>query len=265
MIKNFKFMSSTFIMAVALAAPQLSHAMDPEFLDTPKEVWGLCVKQAAYEQCLEEKTPVTLGKTLGNLAVVCVNWKNFIVDEMQVGTSSWKAWYGVTPKNEDIYQQFLNGILIYRPNPQSDEGIITLKISELLNPLSCTFDLSTCGDRGQYLSISTGYRKGKKQENSNKLEIWLAPKFIIEKNLQSSAGHLQSIMGNWNEEIAPIGIFWTFGEWSDLYGCDYLNNIKLDDICSKNIFEHWLRAKQMKDARYNPLICQNFTFICKPK
>ncbi|MBA3814681.1 MAG: hypothetical protein H0X26_09440 [Alphaproteobacteria bacterium] len=98
MVKNFKIMSSTFLMAVTLVAPQLSYAMEPEFKDIPKDVWGICIKQAAYEQCLKEENPVTLNKTLGNLELVCEEWRYIINIEMKVNTPSWKAWYGVTPQ-----------------------------------------------------------------------------------------------------------------------------------------------------------------------
>src|SRR6185437_1995335 len=74
--------------------------------------------------------------------------------------------------HEETYKRFYNGVLIYRPNPTSPDRQIKLPVASLEYPLNGTFDLSKCGDMGQYLSISTGYRKKKNPENAGKLEIW---------------------------------------------------------------------------------------------
>jgi hypothetical protein len=117
---------------------------------------------------------------------------------------------------EDIYLRFLNGKLIYRPTEGSDVGKIELPIAALSNPLEGEFDLSRCGDTGQYLSINTGYRKGKKTANASKVEIWFVPRFVVEKELRATATHFQKIMTaeKWPES-APIGIFWTWGGWDN--------------------------------------------------
>jgi hypothetical protein len=311
-----KYLSLVVVLTTFLLTTS-AFAMDTGFTEMPQEVRGLVVRQAAYEQLLDNKAPVTLKKTLGNLerpailvlalkgfeetiksvtsrkdkvhviayaddfvitgatkAVleneimpvvvaflkerglelstektkithvddVCKEWQPFIEDELKVGAPIWKARYGVTPENEHIYQQFLNGVLIYRPNPQSDEGMVELKISDLPNPLEGTFDLSGCGDTGKYLSISTGYRKETISENSDKLEIQLAPRLMIEKNLGSSAGHFLPIMDNWNEETAPIGIFWSWGGGSNLSRYDFLTTMRTHEISSKNLYETSLHA-----------------------
>ncbi len=122
---------------------------------------------------------------------------------------------------EAIYERFLNGKLIYKPNKENDIGKIELRIADLANPLEGTFDLSRCGDAGNYLSISTGYRKGKKPENAGKVEIWFSPHFLIEKNLKGSACHFNEIVGSWNPFTAPVGTFFTGGEWDDLWCYQY--------------------------------------------
>jgi len=140
---------------------------------------------------------------------------------------------------EDIYDRFLNGKLIYKPDPNSDEGKVELRIADLEDPLNGTFDLSRCGDTGEYLSISTGYRKEKKQENFNKVEIWLAPRFLIEKELNGTAAHFKPIMGNWKQE-APVGLFWTHGNWAvDDRDMDYLVTESMDDLSKINLYENW--------------------------
>jgi hypothetical protein len=119
---------------------------------------------------------------------------------------------------EEIYLKFLNGKLIYKPNEGSDEEKIELPIIALENPLEGEFDLSQCGNAGQHLSISTGYRKRKKPENANKVEVWFAPRFLIEEIIKTTRKDFH--MDKWSQE-SPIGIFWTWGgynyskDWDD--------------------------------------------------
>jgi len=144
---------------------------------------------------------------------------------------------------EDIYDRFLNGKLIYKPNPNSDEGKVELRIADLEDPLNGTFDLSHCGNTGKYLSISTGYRKGKKPENEGKVEIWFAPRFLIEKELNGAAAHFKKIMGNWKQE-APVGMFWTWGGSDDMsYGnYDYLTNEGMENLSKIDLYENWKKS-----------------------
>lgn len=146
-------------------------------------------------------------------------------------------------EHEEAFQTFLNGTLIYRPIQDSDEGIIKLKISDLKNPLDGTFDLSQCGDAGKDLSISTGYRKGIRPENKKKLEVWLVPWFLIKKHLDSTACHFKDIMDDWDEKNAAFGIFFTSGHWNNLEWYDYLTRSTPYDITSKNLSDNWWRSR----------------------
>jgi len=144
---------------------------------------------------------------------------------------------------EEIYQRFLNGLLIYRPMKGSDVGMITLPISELRNPLEGTFDLSRCGDTGKYLSISTGYRKRKKPENAGKIEIWLAPRFLIEKELNTTAKHFQAIFPTkWNAN-APVGMFWTWSGDAALSSMDYLTTESMNNLSRVAFNEIWKKRR----------------------
>jgi hypothetical protein len=188
-----------------------------------------------------------LYDTLGNLALVCKEWQMVISDEMKVGTPSWKAWYGVTPANEDIYQQFLGGALIYRPDPQSDEGMITLKISALSNPLEGTFDLSQCGTTGRSLSISTGYRNVYTPANDNNVEIWLTPRFLVDKKMPHLAPnhHIRAVVGKWDGERAPFGIFWTWGGWNaadQIAYCDYLTKESMGALSTEHLLKKYHKS-----------------------
>lgn len=144
---------------------------------------------------------------------------------------------------EEVYRRFFKGVLIYKKG-QPDE--VRLPIAALANPLKGVFDLSQCGDSGQYLSIATGYRKGKKAKNANKVEIWLAPRFLIERNLATSASHLQPIMGDWNAATAPAGVFWTWGGWDNMGYFDYLTTNSFDDLGSEDLLEKYGRVQRAR-------------------
>jgi len=145
---------------------------------------------------------------------------------------------------EDVYDRFLNGKLIYRPNPNSDEGKVELRIADLADPLEGTFDLSLCGDMGKYLSIATGYRKGKKPENKDKLEIWFAPRFLIEKELKGAAAHFKEIMRKWKQE-SPVGMFWTYGNWAaDDHDIDCLVTESMESLSKIDLYENWKKGER---------------------
>jgi predicted GTPase len=164
---------------------------------------------------------------------------------------------------EQIYRRFLNGVLIYRPDGKSDEGRINLPIASLVNPLEGTFDLSQCGDTGKSLSISTGYRKGKKAENATKLEIWFTPRFLVEKELQGTASHFQEIFPAKWKDNAPVGIIWTWGGWdyrSDNF--DYLTMLTMEEISNKNLYDCARAARALPIIRWHRVYHQAFTAEC---
>jgi len=137
----------------------------------------------------------------------------------------------VAQGHEDIYDRFLNGKLIYKPDPNSDEGKVELRIADLEDPLNGTFDLSCCGDiGGKYMSISTGYRKRKNPENATKFEIWIAPRFLIEKELSTMAAHFEDVMNYWVQEEAQVGLFWNWGDWDDLWDHAELIDQSMDEL-----------------------------------
>jgi len=146
---------------------------------------------------------------------------------------------------EEIYRRFVMGKLIYKPDSNSDKGRIELPIRALANPLEGTFDLSQCGDSGKYLSISTGYRKGKKAENEDKVEVWLAPRFLIEKNRAGSASHFKPIMSGWSAASAPVGIFWTWGESDDLTDYHHLTEDSIDSLSDHSFIDMFWKSWDM--------------------
>jgi hypothetical protein len=142
---------------------------------------------------------------------------------------------------EAIYKRFLNGGLIYRPNPDNDAGRIDMLIRDLANPLEGTFDLSNCDDTGRYLSISTGYRKQVNPANAERVEIWIAPKFLIEKEFTARARHFRDIAGKWAPD-ATVGIFWAWGGDEDLASYDYLTDQRTDSLSQINLHENWRKS-----------------------
>jgi hypothetical protein len=147
---------------------------------------------------------------------------------------------------EAIYQRFLNGVLIYRPKPDNDAGMIKLPIAALRNPLESTFDLSKCGDIGQYLSISTGYRKRVNPANANKVEIWIAPRFLIDAGLKGDAKHFQAIAGSWAPD-APVGIFWTWGGTNNLNDYVHLVTMNMENLSKNNLYENFASGDDAHD------------------
>jgi hypothetical protein len=135
-------------------------------------------------------------------------------------------------------RQYLNGKLIY--TPRGSNGLkIELPIASLLNPFEHCLNLSQCGGSGKYLSINSGYRLGQKEENINKVEVWIAPRFLVEKELSRTARHLQPIVDKWNLAGVPVGLFWTCGEWSNASWYDYVITDSFERLSDSNLNEKW--------------------------
>jgi hypothetical protein len=208
MTRKLKLLSSSFIMALTLATPFATHAMEPEE---------------------DHKAAHTTSRPF--------NIHTYMALSLGLTDQHMNPIYHSTPQLAD-YPRFLNGKLIYKPDPYSDEGMVVMRIADLANPLDGEFDLSEFGgDAGQYLSINTGYPKGKRPKNKDKVEIWFAPHFVIEENFQGSASHFNDIMAGWNAEAAPVGIFWTWGNWRVTDWYDYLITQSFDELSDgKNLY-----------------------------
>lgn len=109
--------------------------------------------------------------------------------------------------HEEFYLRFIKGKLTYRLNPDSDVGKIELPFAALTNPLEGTFDLSQCGDAGQYLSISTGSPKQEKSTNSNTRKVWIIPRFMIKKELLDTTQLLRPSLPEWTLPSSLIDMF----------------------------------------------------------
>ena len=217
----------------------------------PQEMTQKVLTHASRLNILDLGSAVSLKSFYSAYAtwqLVCKDWKNIIGAEdnkKEFFINSIISAYKLLGY-EDACERFLNGKLIYRSRGESKVGIITLRIFDLEKPLGGTFDLSQCGDVDKYLSISTGYRKGKQAENEDKLEIWFAPRFLVEKELATTAAHFQDIYDNWND-CATVGIVWTWGGWDHLGWYDYLTSENTDNLSKINLYENWQKRLVSKE------------------
>lgn len=141
---------------------------------------------------------------------------------------------------EDVYLRFVKGYLVYRPNPKNNVGRVELPIGAFPNPLEGTFDLSrfveATRNAAGLLTVSVGYKKERSAVNLSRVEVWVVPKFIVEKDQATIAAHFSPIIG---EFIAPVGLFWTTENDEDLKPYDYLVASSLDEIASKSLYHLW--------------------------
>lgn len=211
------------------------------FIKIPTFVKRYILEIAAIEMGRERKNA-------GNLSLVCQEWNRTLKDDFDKNQDKIKKdwlkglqeYYGmVTPEKEEIFNKFYNGKLTYE--------WLNLPIAALKNPLEGTFDLSQCGTTGRELSISTGYRKRRKPENESKLEIWIVPRFVVEKELNTTAAHFKDIFPEKWPETAHVGIFWTWYSWDVLRKYQYLTNQNMVDICNNNLKE---KHEEMQPSVY---------------
>ncbi len=230
---------------------------------------------------MSEKTKTTnfrdIMKNIGiPLSLVCKDWNEII-------SRNSKNWicehFNIPPQHRDVFWSLFKGRLTYKPNPNSEEDQVNLFISSFPNPLEGEFDLSKCGDTGHYLSINMGYRKVQTPANALKIEIWVLPRFLVNKELPSIAEkhHLRAVItsGHWDAARAPIGIFWTWGgenaddhmsscDYYHMSSCDYLTTESMEDLGSENLLRKYKKSAIEDAGSLHPhgLVSpsENFTF-----
>ena len=172
--------------------------------------------------------------------------------------------------HEDVYRKFLGGKLIYKPDPSSDRVKIELLIADLDNPLEAEFYLSGCGDSKRYISIHTGYKK-RGEVSANKVEIWLTPRFVVERDLRGSSSHFSSVLDSrrwgiddWREET--IGVFYTYPWFSGLrdLNFDYSTTQSSRSFRDTSLSELWEQAHRNR-MRYEDRGSWNPPFWFIPK
>lgn len=230
-MKKFKLLSTSLIVALSFASSQASYGMEDapfEFNKLAKPLQKKILDMAIYQQAIDT------GKSPGNIEATCKVFHNIIgedtenfnqnikLDEKESSPLKFntrlafleglKGYYKITTQEQTkVFNRIYNGKLIY--TDPATKKTTELPISALKHPLKGTFDLSNCGDTGQYLSINMGYRKKMNSKNAVKGETWVAPRFLIEKELNANASHFRPIMRDWDMGLAPVGMFWNRGGW----------------------------------------------------
>jgi hypothetical protein len=136
---------------------------------------------------------------------------------------------------------FYNGVLRYTST--NDGPVVELKFLDLKNKdQKGTFDLSACGNTGDHLVITINPDRFCEIEGANKDKTVTAivPYHWIKKITESNTDHpLASLMAGWDPDIAPIGMFWRYGNLTDLTRVDSLTNARMSVISGCNLFELW--------------------------
>lgn len=237
----------TLFALLALGCQQ-TQAMEKEesenILQIPVEMQSRTINAMFFM----EKTDKTNFRDIGiNLSLVCKNWREIIGKNAK----NWLCQYfNIDEKDKDIFWHLFKGKIIYKPDPNSDNGRVDVFISALPNPLEGTFDLSQCGETGKHLSISTGYRKVTKLENANKVEIWFTPRFLVKKEINTTAGHLKAIFPSKWSESAQVGMLVTWGGSNEMERYDYLTTENVNNLSNIKLHENW-----KKTSGENPVVC----------
>lgn len=189
----------------------------------PQEITSEILNQTSMCKILDQGTEVSFKSSMGDLRLICKNWKNIIDEEIDQNKTR-ETW---NKKKQDFFinflistyktighgeecQLFLNGKLKYTP----DKGApVFLPIANLEHPFSGQFNLSLCGDASKYLIISTGSRKERRWEDNNKLEVWYSPCFFVKENplYKELIRFYPKLSMNCDNQDKPIGIFWNWG------------------------------------------------------
>jgi hypothetical protein len=205
------------------------------------------------------------------LRTVCKQWSQIINNDLVSNAMHLGC--------QQICPEFYNGKLIFRPKAGSDEGMMVFKISELWNPQGGTFKISQCKieirdknggiklvNVSDFLSISTGYRKGKKAENINKLEIWFPLRFLVEKELGTTAGHLKVIFPSKWPESAEVGMLCTWGGSDNMDLYDYLTTESTVNLSKSNLYKNCARMCERGRSSGGRCAAQALSsFVCELK
>lgn len=161
-------------------------------------------------------------------------------------------------------ERFKNGVLRHT-SPYNKEGI-NLSFSSLGSVFSGTFELSACGDRSQYVVITTDVERffQIRGANEGKVVILVAPRSVIEQQLSAAAQPFVSIMDGWDVAKAPVGIFWRFGDDDDLTSFDHLTKLSLAVISSQNLSKNWEKSYAFQKWR-EPSLWRPVSWICDEK
>jgi len=187
-------------------------------------------------------------------------------------TSVCKQWYDIIRENPDVQGQglhysamnpfmkelmhiywesrFYKGVLEYTsPN---DGKKIRLPFLDLKDK-DGTFNLSTCGNTGNSLVITINSVRffEIEGENKDKTVTAILPYHWIEEIIKSKPNHpLASFMADWDPDIAPVGMFWRWGNDKNLTWVDAQTKASLKMISSKNLYENRIHGAASAIGRH---------------
>jgi hypothetical protein len=238
-------LAAFLIFTLAFASPHISYASDEifPFEGLPKDVRGIVIKYVAADF-------IAAGKRFNELEDVNRKnrrWKSelreFVNQGMQPWQPCWRAYLGVIPANEQIYKTFFNATLECRKDPKDKEPAHILPFIPLMNLSVKAFNLPADIEASKYLVITDKLQRFF-EVGGSKGHILFATKAMITMRMKSMnvsdklKAKLDEIMANWDESVAPVGIFWRWSDNGDLTWFDYLVTQDLTAISSVNIFEN---------------------------
>ena len=263
---NLKLIASSFILALTLVAAQNSHASTDELFESTHElvVASSLTTIDVARQLGDEVTepgdsmfqaglPVeamqlifthasNIGVNPDDLASVCLHW-NYVMrgNALPNVKLNYSSMNNFMKNCMQLYwaAPLKSGTLSYT-DPETKE-VKRMKISDFEDPLNGTFDLSGCGDRHSKVRITTSVEEFFKVggENEDRLVV-LANTHDLIHGL-----HAEKFEGikNWDPVVAPVGLFWRWGNWEDLSWYDYLTTSSIDDVASVDLYENWAKSR----------------------
>lgn len=139
---------------------------------------------------------------------------------------------------------FYNGILRYTPVDEDGKVIkggetVTLKFSDFTDG---TFDLSTCGDTGQFLVITESMDRfftvcG---ENENKIVVGIMPCHRILQEVKNSPKHpFYTTLRCLYPDKTPAILLFRWGNENNLTRFDDIRTTDAKEISKRNLYENW--------------------------
>lgn len=253
---------SSFIITLTMAAPQLSYGSAiEEIIDnsgTKKEPYKSSICYFHFAQDVKSDS-----QTQDLIDIDSHLTQNFLMKPDQKFSKN-----GLTDPNENIYQIFLNGRLVYKPDSKSDNGKIVFKILDFLPSPFGTFNLSQCGNTAECLMITTDPSVFFEiDETDPKFKILIGSKFLIQRFKNTHTSRFAAILDNWDNDKAPIGLFWTGADY-ELSSYDYLVSSPMVEMSSRHLYQNWqmaARTQKQYGMRWMARVSGSFMFVCEPK
>ncbi len=176
-----------------------------------------------------------LAKLGDKLALLTEKWKDIAQKGMISNTPLWKTLHGVTPEDEAIFQIFSKAKLVYKPNVNNDEGKIELLFSKFVNLHNGVFDLSKCDEADKYLRFTTNPSIffALEEANNAKLNIFMAPHYLINKFITTAAKPFDGIIHNWKKATVPIAFFLRMSSWTNAAYFYYLTTKSVEQLSNE--------------------------------